>query len=454
VCFLLVIGPLIFIHEMGHYLVGRWCGVKAEAFSIGFGQELFGWTDKRGTRWKVAMLPLGGYVRFAGDMNPASQPSPEWLALPAEERRQTFQAKPVWQRFLIVFAGPATNFLFAFLVIAGVIAIFGMHMTPPVVAGVTPGSPAAVAGLRAGDRIERIAGRSVQGYEDVGEYVSMHPDADASLAVVRDGRPVSLTVHIRGEVQSDGMGGEARMGVLDIDVAPATVATVLPGSAAAAAGLKVGDRITAIAGQPIAGFEELAKYTRTHPGGAVVLDLVRGGQQRQLPVTIGEQKGAASGDRAIGVLGIGQASGEQVRIPLAEIPGRSAGLVVGAVRTTFTVIGQMIGGTRSTSELHGPVAVARAAGQQVSLGWFPVVLLMAGISINLGFINLLPIPMLDGGHLLFYIVEAVRRRPVEPQVQEWAFRSGLALLLGLMLFVTFNDLGSAGLWQKLAGLIG
>jgi regulator of sigma E protease len=454
VCFLAVIGPLIFIHEMGHYLVGCWCGVKAEVFSIGFGKELFGWTDKRGTRWKVSALPMGGYVKFAGDMNPASQPSPDWLALPANERRQTFQAKPVWQRFLIVFAGPATNFLFAFLVIAAVIAVFGMRLTPPVISGVTPGTPAAAAGLRAGDRIEAIAGHSVQGYEDVGQYVFMHPDANADLLVDRGGNPVTLNVHIRGEVQSDGLGGQARMGLLDVDVAPSVVATVLPGSAAAKAGLKAGDRITAIAGQPIGGFAELADYTRAHPGALVTIDIVRDGLPQSLPITIGRQPGATPGDKPIGMLGVGQPQGEQIRIPLLRIPERSASLVVDAVRSTFTVIGQMIGGTRSASELHGPVAVARAAGQQVSLGWFAVVLLMAGISINLGFINLLPIPMLDGGHLLFYIVEAIRRKPVEPQVQEWAFRSGLALILGLMLFVTFNDLGAAGLWQKLTGLIG
>src|SRR3712207_3645606 len=151
--FLLVIGPLIFIHEMGHYLVGRWFGVKAETFSIGFGREMVGWTDKRGTRWKVGWLPLGGYVKFAGDMNPASQPDPQWLALPAAERAQTFQSKSVWQRFLIVLAGPVTNFLFAILVFIGLFIGYGQLRTPPIVTGLEQGSPAAAAGFRAGDRI-------------------------------------------------------------------------------------------------------------------------------------------------------------------------------------------------------------------------------------------------------------------------------------------------------------
>ena len=366
ICFLLVIGPLIFIHEMGHYLVGRWFGVKAETFSIGFGKEVLGWTDRRGTRWKVAALPLGGYVRFAGDMNPASQPSPEWLALPAEERRQTFQAKPVWQRFLIVFAGPATNFLFAFLVIAGVLMTYGEPVTPPVISQVMPNSAAAVAGLKAGDRIVSLDGEKMRRFEDVGFYTALHPDMDMRIDLIRAGQPLTLTAHTRAETQSDQFGNKAR----------------------------------------------------------------------------------------IGRLGIRPTEGAMEAVPLIEVPGRSAKLVVESVRTTLTAVGQIIGGERSAKELSGPVGMAKVAGEQATLGWFAVVLLMVGISINLGFINLLPIPMLDGGHLLFYIVEAVRRKPVEPQVQEWAFRSGLALLLCLMLFVTFNDLGSAGLWQKLAGLIG
>nr|WP_281367534.1 RIP metalloprotease RseP [Sphingomonas chungangi] len=366
ICFLLVIGPLIFIHEMGHYLVGRWCGVKAEVFSIGFGKELFGWTDKRGTRWKVAALPMGGYVRFAGDMNPASQPDPAWLALPAEERQQTIQAKPVWQRFLIVFAGPATNFLFAFVVIAGVLIALGEPVTPPVISQVMPNSAAATAGLRAGDRIVRLDGESMRRFEDIGFYTALHPDADMRIDLIRNGQPLTLSAHSKATTETDQFGNAMR----------------------------------------------------------------------------------------VGRLGIRPAGGAMQAVPLVEVPGRSAALVVDSVKTTLTTLGQIIVGERSTKELSGPVGMAKVAGEQATLGWFAIILLMVGISINLGFINLLPIPMLDGGHLVFYVVEAIRRKPVEPQVQEWAFRSGLALILGLMLFVTFNDLGSAGLWQKLYGLIG
>src|SRR6476661_7918613 len=157
--FLLIIGPLVFIHELGHYFVGRWFGVKAEVFSIGFGRQLVGWTDKRGTRWKLAWLPLGGYVKFAGDMNPASQANDAWLALPPAERARTFQAKPVWQRFLIVLAGPLTNFLFALLLFVGIFGVVGYPTTPAIVTAVAAGSAADRAGVQPGDQIRAIGGR-------------------------------------------------------------------------------------------------------------------------------------------------------------------------------------------------------------------------------------------------------------------------------------------------------
>jgi len=165
--FVLVLGPLVFVHELGHYLVGRWFGVKAEEFSIGFGREIAGWTDRLGTRWKIAMLPLGGYVRFAGDMNAASQPSTEWLALPASERARTFQAKPVWQRALIVAAGPLTNFLLAIVILAGFALLYGVDRTPAVVEGVVASSAADKAGIHVGDRITAIDGRTIVTFEDL-----------------------------------------------------------------------------------------------------------------------------------------------------------------------------------------------------------------------------------------------------------------------------------------------
>jgi regulator of sigma E protease len=365
-CFLVIIGPLIFIHELGHYFVGRWFGVKAEAFSIGFGREIVGWTDRRGTRWKIGALPLGGYVRFAGDMNPASQPSPDWLALPAAERAMTFQAKPVWQRFLIVLAGPAVNLIFAVLVAGAVIAAYGEPFTPPVVSMVAPDTGAARAGVRPGDRIVSIDGIGMRRFQDVAEYTFLHPDHQAAVRIERAGRPLDLSVRIGADVVHDNFGNSARRGLLGV---------------------------------------------------------------------------AASG-------------GTMRPVPAIEVPVRAVGYVGDLLGMTVTTLKQVIVGERSAKEMSGPIGMARVAGQQATLGWFQMIALMAAISVNLGFINLLPIPMLDGGHLLFYLAEMVRRRPVRPQVQEWAFRSGLVLLLSLMLFVTFNDISATGIWQKLAHLAG
>lgn len=364
--FLIVIGPLVFVHELGHYFVGRWFGVQSETFSIGFGREVFGWTDRRGTRWKVGWLPLGGYVKFKGDMNPASQPSPEWLALPAAERERTFQAKPVWQRFLIVLAGPAVNFLFAILVFAALFTVYGEPRTPPLVGAVSEGSAAARAGIEPGDRIVSVDGEDLARFEDLANYVRLRPGEPMHFRVERDGRSIGL------------------------DAVPASVRLV--------------DRF--------------------------------GNQAR------------------IGQLGVAPVGRTVAELPPTEVVGAALRQTGETVRMLVVTLGQVIRGTRSVREMGGPLKIAQFSGQQASLGLVDLVWFMAIISINLGFINLLPIPLLDGGHLLFYAIEGVRRKPLEPVAQEWAFRTGLAALLALMLFVTFNDLASFGLFAKLGGLIG
>ncbi|MBW8744242.1 MAG: RIP metalloprotease RseP [Sphingomonas sp.] len=364
--FVAVIGPLIFVHEMGHYLVGRLFGAQADMFSIGMGRELFGWTDKRGTRWKVSALPIGGYVKFRGDMGPASEPDPAWLALPPEERAKTLQGRPVWQRFLIVAAGPLTNFLVAILVYAGFFAAYGVPQTPPIVAAVVAGSAAEKGGLKPGDRIAAIDGRHVNKFEDIALMLLIRPHQHLKLDVERSGRMVPLDVFTDTIVQTTENGTRVERGRLGVAAATAVLKPANPAEVIEASVLAVKDQ----------------------------------------------------------------------------------------VRTIADVLGQILGGQRSPKELGGPLGIAGFARQQAELGLLPFVEFMALISINLGFINLLPIPLLDGGHLFFYLIEGVRRRPLPARAQEWAFRSGLALLLGFMLFVTVNDLGSFGLWTKLAGLIG
>jgi len=365
--FLLVIGPLIFVHELGHYFAGRLFGVKAETFSIGFGREMFGWTDKRGTRWKVGWLPLGGYVKFKGDMNPASTPSPEWLSLPPAERNETFQAKKVWQRFIIVAAGPFTNFLFAVVALVIVFASIGYPTTPASVGSVIEGRPAAVAGLRPGDQIIAADGRTIDTFADLRSYVSLRPEQPMVLTVRRAQAEIELPITPRAEIERDRFGNEARIGTIGV-----------------------------------------------RPSGTL----------------------------------------EFARLPAYRLPGAAIDTTIDTVDMMVTALGQVVTGRRSIQELGGPLRIAEVSGQQASLGWLPFFWLMIVVSINLGFINLLPIPLLDGGHLLFYAIEGVRRKPLRPEAQEWAFRTGLAVLLALMIFVTLNDLASFGLFTKLGGLIG
>ncbi|MGE8134821.1 RIP metalloprotease RseP [Novosphingobium subterraneum] len=356
--FVLVLGPLVFIHELGHYLVGRWFGVKADVFSIGFGKEIAGWTDKRGTRWKLSALPLGGYVQFAGDMNAASQPSPEWLALPAEERNRTFQAKPLWQRALIVLAGPVTNLLFAVLILAGFTLAYGKSVVPPVVGEVQVGSVAERAGVKVGDRVVSIRGRAIESFLDIRLEVGQNPGEPLDLVVLREGRQIDVPVSAAVKVESDRFGNTQK----------------------------------------------------------------------------------------IGFLGIGPKSYEIVRVGPVEA-------VVDGVRQTGSIvammvngIGQIVMGKREVKELGGPIKIAKYSGEQLVSGWQSFVGFVALISINLGFINLLPIPVLDGGHLAFYAAEAIRRKPVGQRGQEWAFRTGLAFVMALMLFVTINDVASLKLF--------
>ena len=360
--FLLVLGPLVTVHEFGHYLVGRWFGVKAEAFSVGFGKELFGWTDRRGTRWKISALPLGGYVQFKGDMNPASVPDEEALAaIPADQRSDAFHFKPLWQRALIVAAGPATNILVAL----GIFAAFFMVLGKPVpveadaqltIASFSEGSAAEAAGMRTGDRIVSIDGRRVADFTEVRSAIMLHPGRTFAIGVERDGVAREFSVTAKREVLTDQFGNTSTVGL--IGVAPA------------------------------------AAQFAFEPQGPVAASVMAVEHSWNL------------------------------------------------VRTMVTGIRQIFTGDRSVRELGGPVKIAKYSGEQFSLGPLAFVEFMALISLNLAFINLLPIPALDGGHLAFYAAEAIRRRPVGQRGQELAFRTGVALVLMLMLFVTVNDVVS------------
>jgi regulator of sigma E protease len=364
IAFICALGPLVFLHELGHYLVARMFGIPAETFSIGFGHEIVGWSDKQGTRWKVGWLPLGGYVKFVGDMSPASNPA-ELESIPAELRERAFQARPVWQRFLVVLAGPAANFLLAILIFTAFFSIFGTPRNNAV-SSVIAASPAEAAGIRAGDAIVSIAGRATPTFDDITSIVVMRPGETVPLTIERDGIERDLRVKL-GEAQlTDVTGRKMRAGLLGI-------------------------RSTTTIGKPV------PIYTA---------------------------------------------------IPLAADQ---------TYRMTWSILDavvQLVRGQVSAKQLGGPISIARVAGQGAELGLFPFIGLLALLSINLGFINLLPVPMLDGGHLFFYTVEAIRRRPLSARTLDWSFRGGLAVILALVVFTTINDLGSLGLWDRLQRLIG
>jgi regulator of sigma E protease len=305
-------------------------------------------------------------VKFKGDMNPASQPSAEWLSLPAEERAETFQAKKVWQRFIIVAAGPLTNFLFAILAFIAIFGTLGYPTTPALVQAIEIGSPADKAGLKPGDRIVDIDGRAVETFAELHDYIRIRPDQAMRLGIVRGTEKLTLSATTIGKIERDGFGNEGRIGRLG--VRPGTI--------------------------------------------------------------------------------------ELKKLEPHRLVGAAVGQTIDTVQMMVVTLGQVITGQRSVKEMGGPLKVAQYSGQQASLGLLPFLWFMTMISINLGFINLLPIPLLDGGHLLFYIIEGVRRKPLRPEAQEWAFRTGLAALLALMIFVTLNDLTSFGVWTRLGGLIG
>ena len=366
IAFVCAIGPLVFFHEFGHYVVGRLFGVGAEVFSIGFGREIVGWTDRRGTRWKVGWLPLGGFVRFVGDMNPASAPEVTGVDVPEADRARSFHHKPVWQRFLIVLAGPMANFLLAIVIFAAFFAILGFPQTPSLVHAVAPGGAAERAGLAPGDRIVAVNGRATDSFEDLASFVALRPNHQVSIEFVRDGERRRVPARVASEVQTDRFGQRFEIGRLGV---------FAPGRA----------------------FVQLS--------------------------------------------------------PLELLP-TAAAYTVKTTRSMIDGLWQIISGRRSVKDLGGPLKIAQIAGQQASLGAFEFIQLLAFFSINLGFINLLPVPMLDGGHLLFYGIEAVRRRPVSLRVQDWAFRGGLAFILALLVFTTVNDLDSFGLWDRLQRLIG
>ena len=354
--FLFVLTIVVFFHELGHFLVARWCGVGVKTFSIGFGPELFGWNDRKGTRWRVALIPLGGYVKFVGDENAASTPDREAVAqMSAAERAISFPAQPVAARAAIVAAGPIANFLLAIAIFTVVFAAAGRMDIVPRVGAVSAGSAAEAAGIRQDDLIVSIEGRPIESFMDIMRVVSVRADMPTVVVVDRDGKKVELSVTPRA-------------------------------------------------------FEEKSRF----------------GVQRR------------------GLLGIQASRDPRDRVMRQFSPIGAFGAGVAEtwfiVERTGSYVAGLFTGRESASQLGGPLRVAQISGEVAEVGFLALVNLAALLSVSIGLLNLMPIPMLDGGHLVFYAAEAVRGRPLSERAQDIGFRIGLAIVLALMIVSTWNDI--------------
>jgi regulator of sigma E protease len=440
--FLVVLSILVFVHEYGHYIVARWNGVRVDVFSIGFGKELFGYTDSAGTRWKFSLLPLGGYVKMHGDADASSATVDHEAALDPD----SFPAKNVWQRMSIIAAGPLANILFAALALALLFVIVGRPFTPATVGEVEDGSPAAAAGLEPFDRVVAIDGDAIDSFEELRGIERESAGSELTLTIERDGQRFDLPMTPEAITHEDTRLDQSfEIGDLGIGppLTPADVANVRPDGAAEKAGLAAGDRIVAVDGEPLISFEDLQAIVSRSPEVELLFTVRRGDATLELPVTperveiADDQTGETT---AIGLIGV-----ERPLPPLHRV-GPVTALLDGATETwrlTGLILGavfQLISGNGSADDVGGPIRIAQITGELTKDGLFPAVMFTVMLLINLGLINLFPIPVLDGGHLVMLLIELVRGKPLPERSQEIAFRFGLALVLSLMVFATLQDL--------------
>lgn len=438
--FLIILTVLVFVHEMGHFAVARWNGVKVEVFSIGFGREIFGWTDKSGTRWKFCWVPLGGYVKMLGDTDPASAGSDE-SDLTAEELQQSFHSKRLSQRAAIVFAGPAINYIFAVILWAILFVFVGEMVSPAKVTVVYPQSAAASAGILPGDEIIEIDGETIDRFEQVERIVRLSPSTPLSMTVIRDGERKTFTVTPLARDIKDNTGKVHRIGFLGVQSFSSTeVAYIGENSAALKAGIRIGDTIVAVNGVKLGSFEDLRKEVERNPGKPIPITIERDGKEQTLSITPMKRKVTRDGKEIeIGRIGVGPKRGEVRALGPIDAVFRAIDETIFVTKAMFKAIGQIFAGTRTAKELAGPIKIAQMSGKMAQGGSITFLGWMAFISLNLCIINLLPIPILDGGHLMYYAIEAVRGKPLGQKAQEYGFRIGLALVLSLMVFVTWND---------------
>jgi regulator of sigma E protease len=442
---LLVLTPIIFIHELGHFLVARWCGVKVKDFSIGFGKEIFGFYDQHGTRWRFAWIPVGGYVKFMDDDNASSFPSRENLdRLSASEREGAFQAKPLWARAAIVAAGPIANFLLAIAIFTGMFTFVGERLVPARVGAIEPGGPAASAGFKVDDLILGIDGQKVRSFSDLDRLLTLNGDRSLMFEVDRGGRKIELTATPVWSEIPELKRRRVSLGIEPPSVPP-RVAEVMAKGRAAEAGFKAGDVILRIDGKPVRSFTEMQRIVSASADKQLTFEVDRDGSIVTLKAT--PAPGREGTDRAtgakirLGTIGIKSMpqEGEFRRYGPLEAFGQAVSKTYSLTVDSLTGLYQIATRRMPADQLHGPLGIMEMSGQVATWGPVALIMFVAMISVAVGFFNLLPVPVLDGGHLLFYAIEAVRREPLSERTQELSFRIGIALVLLLFVFVTVID---------------
>ncbi len=435
----LTLGILVTLHEYGHFWVARRCGVKVLRFSVGFGKPLYSWYDRHGTEFAIAAIPLGGYVKMLDEREGP---------VPDELKSQAFTSKPPSQRIAIAAAGPIANFIFAIFAY-WLLSVVGVTTVAPIVGDVSPGSVAERAGLQQGMEIHGIDGRRVTSWRDVNmrllERAGEH--GVVTLEVSQNGTRGMVDGSLNGwRLSDDAPNPLAEFGITPWRPAvPAVLGQVTADGRAAAAGLEAGDRVLSVEGEPVADWFELVEYIRNAPEKTLVLSVERNGEPRD--VTVRPASRSLDDGQVIGFVGAGVEAISwpdevlrEVRYgPLAAIPN-AVHETWADTRLTLVAIKKMFTGLLSPTNLSGPITIARVAEASVSSGFEDFVRFLAYLSVSLGVLNLLPVPVLDGGHIVYYTIEAIRRKPVSEQVQALGLRIGMALILTLMVFALYNDL--------------
>ncbi len=433
--FVLVLSILVFVHEWGHYIIARMCGVRVETFSIGFGKEIWGFTDKGGTHWKLSMIPLGGYVQLFGDTDPASSGHSDSVEgedgareMTEAEKKVAFFTKPLWQRAAVVLAGPAINYIFAIFLLAGLYVFHGKPVSPPVGAAIIGGSSAEKYGFQVHDYIVSIDGKSTSSFGDVRREMMIALDEERHFVVKRDGELMDIYAKPQRKNIEDRFGFKSSVGLLGL--------------------------ISADQGILISEIKKIDDTEYSDP--LLVLAEIKNRMGSTFKISMGTDEDSrvliinpvADMNEAIGSADdINQEALYLANIPAKAYAAHNAITAVQAAtneayvmtRSSLEALWQMVVGTRSATELGGLIRIGAIAGDMAQQGVVPLILLMALLSINLGFINLLPIPLLDGGHLLFYFFEAILGRPIPEVAQDYAFKAGFVFLIGIMAFANLND---------------